>query len=123
MLFLAHTNEGSQRRAPNFSRDRLTKLGHKKSGRKGWDWETLDPQLIELRDKGLSYEGISLRLNVPPETLRYRIYTLNVHLNHSKERLRIAKMKIQPKDTRSITGKFCGDPLPGRSALDKLNEI
>lgn len=23
-----------------------------------------------------------------------------------------------PEDTRSLTGRFCGDPLPGRSALD-----
>jgi hypothetical protein len=25
-----------------------------------------------------------------------------------------------PKDTRSFTARFCGDPLPGRSALDRM---
>lgn len=24
-----------------------------------------------------------------------------------------------PEDTRDITARFCGDPLPGRSALDR----
>ncbi len=27
-----------------------------------------------------------------------------------------------PKDSRSVTGRLCGDPLPGRSALDSLPE-
>lgn len=26
-----------------------------------------------------------------------------------------------PPDTRTVTAQFCGDPLPGRSALDRRN--
>lgn len=29
-------------------------------------------------------------------------------------------MRQIPEDTRSLTGRICGDPLPGRSALDKV---
>jgi hypothetical protein len=28
--------------------------------------------------------------------------------------------QFQTEDTRSFTSRFCGDPLPGRSALDRL---
>lgn len=28
-------------------------------------------------------------------------------------------MAFIPRDTRSLTGRVCGDPLPGRSALDR----
>lgn len=31
-----------------------------------------------------------------------------------------ALLKLIPPDTRSLTGCICGDPLPGRSALDRL---
>jgi transposase-like protein len=27
--------------------------------------------------------------------------------------------QLIPEDTRTLTGRFCGDPLPGRSALDR----
>jgi hypothetical protein len=27
-----------------------------------------------------------------------------------------------PADTRTLTGQLCGDPLPGRSALDKMKQ-
>lgn len=31
------------------------------------------------------------------------------------------RLKAQiPDDTRDLTGRLCGDPLPGRSALDRL---
>lgn len=30
-----------------------------------------------------------------------------------------AAKQIVPKDTRDLTARFCGDPLPGRSALDR----
>ena len=29
------------------------------------------------------------------------------------------RLKEIPEDTRSLTGYLCGDPLPGRSALDR----
>lgn len=30
-----------------------------------------------------------------------------------------AAKQVIPQDTRSLTGRLFGDPLPGRSALDK----
>lgn len=30
-----------------------------------------------------------------------------------------AKLREIPDDTRSLTARICGDPLPGRSALDQ----
>jgi len=35
-----------------------------------------------------------------------------------RARERLADFTV-PEDTRDLTGRFCGDPLPGRSALDK----
>ena len=34
-----------------------------------------------------------------------------------------ARLAEIPKDTRSLTGLLAGDPLPGRSALDKARRI
>lgn len=31
-------------------------------------------------------------------------------------------MRQVPRDTRDLTGRLCGDPLPGRSALDRMRE-
>lgn len=28
-----------------------------------------------------------------------------------------------PEDTRDLTARFCGDPLPGRSALDRRERV
>ena len=32
---------------------------------------------------------------------------------------RVRRLAAVPPDTRSLTGRVCGDPLPGRSALDR----
>lgn len=32
----------------------------------------------------------------------------------------VTKLPPVPADTRDLTAKFCGDPLPGRSVLDKM---
>lgn len=34
----------------------------------------------------------------------------------------IAEVPTVPIDTRSFTGRLFGDPLPGRSALDRMSE-
>lgn len=31
----------------------------------------------------------------------------------------MARLALIPADTRTLTARFCGDPLPGRSALDR----
>jgi hypothetical protein len=31
-----------------------------------------------------------------------------------------ARLAEIPRDTRSLTGRLCGDPLPGRSAFDRM---
>ena len=33
-----------------------------------------------------------------------------------------ARLAEIPDDTRGLTARICGDPLPGRSALDRLRE-
>ena len=30
------------------------------------------------------------------------------------------RLRAVPRDTRDFTARFCGDPLPGRSALDRM---
>jgi hypothetical protein len=32
------------------------------------------------------------------------------------------QIRAFPADTRNLTGRICGDPLPGRSALDRKIE-
>ena len=35
------------------------------------------------------------------------------------ERDWLRQIETMPVDTRGLTARFCGDPLPGRSALDR----
>lgn len=42
-----------------------------------------------------------------------------IHRAPDLETLRQRYAEIPQYDTRSLTGMICGDPLPGRSALDQ----
>lgn len=57
-------------------------------------------------DRGMTLERIEKE-----NTVRQRL----IEKNERDRRV----MAMVPADTRSITGRLCGDPLPGRSALDQ----
>lgn len=75
---------------------------------------------LELQKAGLDVEAISRKLKVSTQTIgQYlsnapRVIT-QAEIDAMIERDRLAAMP----DPRSLTGKVCGDPLPGRSALDQ----
>jgi len=48
---------------------------------------------------------------------------LFVHRNRPKEAEAAAMMAERPKDTRTPAQVLMGDPLPGRSALDRRHEL
>lgn len=102
----------------------------------------------KLRDSGLSYEKIAKRLQagVSAEWFRRRIEP--GHAERARERGREITATIrhrlskafreprpitdgelrrirnaQPDDTRTLTGILMGDPLPGRSALDRKRQM
>jgi hypothetical protein len=58
------------------------------------------------------------------EKVRYGSYRTNHRAaggpRVTEEELSERKAEI-PSDTRTVTAQFCGDPLPGRSALDRRN--
>lgn len=95
-----------------------------------------------LRRDGLNDKEIAARLAVSPATVYYwfhperyreqcfsrparpRTGKLHTHGNESKLRARdgAARLAEIPPDHRSLTGVLLGDPLPGRSALDRRNQ-
>ncbi|MBB3144902.1 hypothetical protein FHS21_001303 [Phyllobacterium trifolii] len=95
----------------------------------------------KLKAQGLNYKeigdqlgtnGITMRMRLDPqyadrrreqvnETRRIKRYG---HDNRVRKSPRVApddldSLPALPSDTRSVTGRLCGDPLPGRSALDQ----
>lgn len=77
---------------------------------------TLD-KVRELYDAGMSETAIAKALGLT----RYQVFTLAgvVRVERkAEERRRLAEAQVV-RDTRDLTAKFCGDPLPGRSALDR----
>lgn len=70
-----------------------------------------------------------------PKAIVYRAFILGVRLrrdgstNHSAESATSRPLPDNapkrgpifpiPEDTRDLTARFCGDPMPGRSALDR----
>lgn len=88
-----------------------------------YDWKTIVPLMHRRRADGESFEEISKALGVPKKLL---IYQHNTELRRNRRKTHKDFMTMQkantPEDTRNVTQKFCGDPLPGRSALDKLSQ-
>lgn len=96
--------------------------------------ETLNTALL-MREQGESWNAIGRALGYDRDVLRWRLdpeFVERRKANHGGplSMLRAAAFRpceaeirrIQdgvPRDTRSFTGRSMGDPLPGRSALDK----
>lgn len=108
------------------------------------------PRVLELREKGLSNYEIGRRLGISGEAVRVYAMTETKFARYSekqRERRRAYRAanggtervvrphiptnrKIRedaafrmdeiPADTRDLTARLLGDPLPGRRALDKL---
>lgn len=91
----------------------------------------------QLREMGYSYPRIAKMLGYDHKTVRawfsekakrdqrrkydeMRAYRACVprDLTHRARIDADAEKQIVPRDTRDFTARFCGDPLPGRSALD-----
>ncbi len=87
------------------------------------DWTAL--QIAEV----LCCEGEYIRRVAKEEGIPLTpspIYRRFHYGNSSYDRLRGAelaeRLKAVPADTRDLTGRWLGDPLPGRSALDQKRE-
>ena len=87
----------------------------------GLGYETLrsaaDPEFAQRRRDGINARRRAdySRRYIPPDTHRVeRVLT-------PKEAL--AALASIPHDTRSFTARAFGDPLPGRSALDRRNRV
>lgn len=97
-------------------------------------------QAVSLRRLGLKWETVAKRLEVGRDGLQRRLDPVyrdkrNQQLREAQARrdnrpltdltARIADDQLErlratvPRDTRGFTARVCGDPLPGRSALDK----
>ena len=105
-------------------------------------------QAKELSVLGWSYSRIGERLGCHYGTIRLALdadYAVNRRIGARETRQRrykpekrpagrenasgasvkedaAARLAEVPKDTRSLTGVLCGDPLPTRSALDKRQQ-
>jgi hypothetical protein len=89
------------------------------------------PQAVEtaraMRHSGHTFREIGGELGVHQETIREWL-GLKKHRNidrlstgpREKQSFRpTGPLPVVPQDTRSLSARLCGDPLPGRSALDK----
>ena len=76
---------------------------------------SLDPEYLVNRAKGTA---IARRKKSGVVRSSSNNVVTNKHTRADAEKLIIQI----PKDTRTFTQAFCGDPLPGRSALDKRGD-
>lgn len=97
---------------------------------------------LRLRYEGMAWEAIAKQLAVPYDGLRRRLepgYATkrNQKIAEARSRLVLAggvyserlgpdeaakAIAAVPIDSRRLTARVCGDPLPGRSALDRLRD-
>jgi hypothetical protein len=85
----------------------------------GKSWETIKDYLDVGQDwlKRRIVPGFSARTNE-----RVRLHFQGVKVNRAEtwsERTTRCQPEPRPYDTRDLTGRICGDPLPGRSAFDR----
>ena len=92
-------------------------------------------QARKLRAAGTSWESIGVRLGFKGQTIRQRLAAdfpaarraryidLAAFIEMDEERITPEEaaraIATVPLDTRSVQARFLGDPLPGRSALDR----
>jgi hypothetical protein len=89
----------------------------------GHDWKTV---CIEL-DIGYDW----LRTRIDPDYCEYRKkkrrrelhITTSASGSHMSQAEYLQRRRSVPKDTRNLTQRLMGDPLPGRSALDMREEV
>lgn len=78
------------------------------------DWATLK----RMHAEGKTWSEIDKALGRPPRRSRSKWEN-----ERGKERVRAdraaAATRLAPAEHQSLTAAFCGDPLPGRSALDR----
>lgn len=72
-----------------------------------------------MRADGWSWRDLGQHFGVAESTMRIRVGRLNFETAGA----RAARAMNVPNDTRDLTARICGDPLPGRSALDRRNAV
>lgn len=103
-------------------------------------FQNLDPEKIKealaARKSGATYEDLAAMLNCSKGTVERLLQRHGMTRKYKprgprslpeaaldarlKQRAREMWFKV-PADTRDLTARLMGDPLPGRSALDQLN--
>lgn len=89
--------------------------------------QSLHVEAQRLRAAGKSYREISKALGVSETSVRRMVGALEVirvvnqrHAERVDDKAAAKKLLRQiPPDTRGLTARIAGDPLPGRSALDQ----
>ena len=76
-------------------------------------------QIRERRRAGWTLQDIQREAGVAYYTVLQ--YCKGIHPSNRPERQPLAVAEVI-EDTRDFTARFCGDPLPGRSALDRMKE-
>jgi orotate phosphoribosyltransferase-like protein len=96
-----------------------------------------------MRQRGMSWEAAGAELGISGNTARSWIDKDYMEMRNRRARdcrvvpgfaLRdipseintrddaLARLALIPEDTRDTTARICGDPLPGRSALDRRTQ-
>jgi hypothetical protein len=89
--------------------------------------QALHVEAQRLRAAGKNYREISESLNVSCTSVRRMVGALEVirvvnrqPAENTSDKATVRKLLKQvPPDTRGLTARIAGDPLPGRSALDQ----
>jgi orotate phosphoribosyltransferase-like protein len=85
--------------------------------------DELVAQAVAARNDGKTFEEIAGPMGVSAETVRTWL-GLRIRRDGRNGQVPFRPSDVLPnvpEDTRSIGARLCGDPLPGRSALDKRN--
>lgn len=78
--------------------------------------------MCRLHAQGLTWKEIGKRYGISDESARCAALRRGAagKMNRVMEQILISQI---PKDTRGLTARLMGDPLPGRSALDRRQNV
>lgn len=75
--------------------------------------DPLEERILAMLDAGLGTDTIAARLKIKRSRVERAVWPFREAMKKK------CKRSATPADTRSLTGRVFGDPLPGRSALDR----
>lgn len=83
-------------------------------------WTEEEDDILRRHFPLVGVDGCMDLLDRSRDAINHRAFKLRLKSSNKAEYRTMNRPELPPIDTRDLTARFFGDPLPGRSALDRM---